>query len=89
MGYVKAKSTPSLVAGGASGVLLLVAGALVGTASTQTGAIVGVVVSLALGARFLPSFVKTRTLMPAGVMALLSVIGVAATAFLLASTWSR
>ena len=83
MGFVKAKSTPSLVAGGIAGVLLLVAGALVGTATTQAGAILGAIVSAALGARFLPSFVKTKKLVPAGVMAVLSVIGVAATAFLL------
>jgi len=83
MGFVKAKSTPSLLAGGIAGVLLLVAGALVGTASTQTGAILGAIVSAALGARFLPSFVTTKKLVPAGLMAVLSVIGVAATGLLL------
>jgi uncharacterized membrane protein (UPF0136 family) len=77
MGYVKAKSTASLVAGGISGVLLLVAGYLMGTASGRVGLILGVVVSVALAGRFVPSYLKTKKAMPAGMMAALSIVGVA------------
>jgi uncharacterized membrane protein (UPF0136 family) len=76
MGFVKAKSNASLIAGGVSGVLLLVAGYLLGSASAQAGAILGLVVSVALAGRFVPSYLKTKKAMPAGMMAVLSVIGV-------------
>jgi uncharacterized membrane protein (UPF0136 family) len=76
MGFVKAKSNASLIAGGISGVLLLVAGYLMGSASAQAGLILGLVVSVALAGRFVPSYLKTKKAMPAGLMAVLSVIGV-------------
>ena len=82
-GFVKAKSKPSLIAGGIAGLLLLVAGYLLGTASAQAGLILGMLVSLALAVRFVPSFLKTRKPVPAGMMAALSVLGVALTVLLL------
>ena len=63
MGYVKAKSTPSLVAGGISGALLLFAGFLMGRDYVQVGVIGGIVVSVALAGRFIPSYLKTRKMM--------------------------
>lgn len=85
MGFVKAKSNASLIAGGLAGALLVVAGYLVGTENQRAGLILGVVVSVALAGRFVPSFLKTKKPMPAGVMAGLSVVGVALTVLSLAT----
>jgi uncharacterized membrane protein (UPF0136 family) len=79
MGFVKAKSRASLVAGGVSGALLLVAGYLMGSANVQVGLILGGVLSVALAGRFVPSFLKTKKVMPAGLMAALSLVGIIAT----------
>ncbi len=84
MGFVKAKSRASLIAGSVSGALLLLAGFLasggLGPSKVTTGAVLGLVVSLALAARFVMTFLRSRKMMPAGLMALLSVIGVVVTA---------
>ena len=81
MGFVKAKSKPSLIAGGISGIALLAAGYLVGTGTmTRIGLIVGLVVSLALAGRFVGAFKKSKKVMPAGLMAVLGIAGVAVTA---------
>lgn len=88
MGFVKAKSTPSLLAGGVAGALLLVSGYLLGTASAQAGLIVGAVVSVALAGRFVPTFLRTKKLMPSGMMAALSVIGTGLIGFLLVRSFT-
>jgi len=75
MGYVKASSMPSLIAGGISGILLLIAGALI-PSKPQVGLILGLVISIALAGRFVPMFLKTHSFMPAGMMSILSVIGI-------------
>ncbi|HKQ69259.1 MAG TPA: TMEM14 family protein [Polyangiaceae bacterium] len=80
LGYVKAKSRPSLVAGGISGGLLLVAGYLLGIGSATGGCLLGLVQSVALAVRFVPAFAKGRKFMPAGLIALLGVGGIALTA---------
>jgi uncharacterized membrane protein (UPF0136 family) len=79
IGFVKAKSIPSIVAGSVSGALLLGAGYLVGDAQPLPGLALGFVVSLLLAGRFIPSFHKTRAVMPGGFMAALSVGGAALT----------
>jgi len=79
MGYLKAGSKESLIAGGVSGLLLLVAGYLIATAKTQPGLILGIVVSAALAYKFVPAFLATHKFMPAGMMALLSVVGIVMT----------
>lgn len=83
VGYVKAKSRASLVAGGISGAVLLLAAYLVGTAgsasTSQLALVVGMVVSLALAGRFIGAYRKSKKVMPAGVMALLGVVGVVVT----------
>lgn len=78
MGFVKAKSRPSLIAGGISGAALLVAGYLVGSGA-QIGLVIGLVVSLALAARFVMTFRKSKKVMPAGLMAVLGIAGVVIT----------
>jgi uncharacterized membrane protein (UPF0136 family) len=78
MGYVKANSRASLIAGLSSGVLLLGAAYLVGARGTM-GLLLGLVVSLPLAGRFISGFRKTGKVMPAGLMALLSIAGVVLT----------
>ena len=79
MGFVKAGSTASIVAGGISGALLLVAGYLVGAGKVQAGLILGIVLSLALAGRFIPAYLNTHKFMPAGMVAILSVVGLVLT----------
>jgi uncharacterized membrane protein (UPF0136 family) len=74
MGYVKAGSPASIIAGGIAGLLLIGAGLLFAT-HTQPGLILGLIVSLALAGKFLPAFLKTYSFMPAGLMSALSIIG--------------
>jgi len=75
MGYAKAGSTASLIAGSISGALLLVAAFLL-SGSPVAGIVLGGVVSLLLIGYFLPKFLSTHAMMPAGMMSLLSLIGV-------------
>ena len=77
LGFVKAKSRASLFAGGVSGVLLVVAG-MMALKNPSVGYVVGAVVSGLLMGRFLPVFLKTKAWYPAGIMAVLAVLGVAA-----------
>lgn len=79
IGYVKAGSPASIIAGSISGVLLLVSGYLIGSGKVQAGLILGIVLSLALAGRFLPAFLSTHKWMPAGMMAILSAIGLVLT----------
>ena len=76
LGFLKAKSRASLIAGGLAGALLLVAGYLVFASASLAGPILGLVVCVGLAGRFVPAFLKTRKPMPAGMMAALSVVGV-------------
>ena len=79
MGFVKAKSRASLIAGTIAGVLLLGAGYEVSARGT-VGLVLGLVVSLALAGRFGATFKKSRKVMPHGLMALLGTVGVIVTA---------
>jgi len=79
MGYVKAKSRASLVAGGVAGLLLLLAGYAVGAGRTTAGLGLGLAVSIALVGRFGSVFAKSRKVMPAGLMTLLGAVGVVLT----------
>ena len=75
MGYVKAGSTASLIAGSISGVLLLVAAFLL-PAQMIVSLTIATIVSLLLAGRFLPAFFRSGKLMPDGIMALLSILGI-------------
>ena len=75
MGYVKAGSTASIIAGSIAGILLLIAAWML-PGNLTPGLILALVVSVALAGRFLPAFIKTGHLMPAGLMSVLSVIGI-------------
>lgn len=88
MGFVKAKSKASLIAGGVSGLLLMLAGALIllGRSPGPTvGLAIGLVVSLLLAGRFGAVFAKSRKMMPAGLMLGLGVLGALLSALALAA----
>lgn len=74
IGFVRAGSTASIIAGSISGILLLVAAFLL-PGNVAAGLALAAVVSLLLAGRFLPAFIKTGAVMPAGMMSVLSVIG--------------
>src|SRR5437868_4139857 len=75
IGYVKAGSTASIIAGSIAGILLLVAAWLM-PANLAASLILAAIVSIALAGRFIPAFIRTGHLMPAGLMSILSVIGI-------------
>jgi uncharacterized membrane protein (UPF0136 family) len=66
IGFVKAKSRASLIAGVVLGSLLGIAAGLLATGSPVVAAALGLVSALVLIARFLPAFLRTKKLMPAG-----------------------
>ena len=87
IGYLKARSTASLVAGGVSGVLLLVASFLLrGTgARFAAGEVLALVVSLLLLGRFAPALMRGKT-MPAAYMVPLALVGAVTAVVLLLGT---
>ena len=77
IGYLKAGSTASIIAGGIAGVLLLVAAFLL-PEHRAAGLATGLIISVLLAAQFAPKFFRTGRVMPAGMMSVLSVIGIIA-----------
>lgn len=77
VGYVKADSVASIIAGSITGVLLLVAAFLL-PEHRAIGLATALVISLLLAAQFVPKFIRAGRVMPAGMMSILSVIGVIA-----------
>jgi uncharacterized membrane protein (UPF0136 family) len=75
IGYVKAGSMASIIAGSITGILLLVAAFLL-SSHRGAGLAIALVVSLLLAVQFVPNFLQTGRAMPAGMMSILSVIGV-------------
>ena len=75
IGYVKAGSTPSIIAGSITGLLLLV-GAWLLPEHRAAGLLTVMIVSLLLAAQFIPKFIRTGKAMPAGMMSVLSAIGI-------------
>ncbi len=75
LGYVKAQSVPSLVFGLGSSIALLICGWLVSTQNAMgtKGAIgIGLLLAVFFGIRY----ARTRKLMPAGLMTVLSLVAV-------------
>jgi len=77
VGYVKAGSVASIIAGSITGVLLLVAAFLL-PEHRGLGLATALVISLLLAGQFVPKFLQTGRMIPAGMMSILSVIGVIA-----------
>jgi uncharacterized membrane protein (UPF0136 family) len=75
VGYVKAGSVISIIAGSIAGLLLVAAAFLLPDHKT-TGLIIALLVSLLLAGQFVPKFFSTHKVMPAGLMSVLSVIGI-------------
>lgn len=84
LGYVKAQSKPSLVSGLISGIALLVAW-FVTLQSYDTGMMLATVFAIALLIVFAIRFRKTNKFMPAGLMAILSLVGAIVFAIALAA----
>jgi uncharacterized membrane protein (UPF0136 family) len=78
MGYVKASSLPSLIAGSISGVVLLVAGFILRN-HFNVALVLGLVVSVSLAGYFLPAYMDRKAIFPVGVMAALSLVSVVVT----------
>ncbi len=74
IGFVRAGSTASLIAGSISGLLILLAAFLL-PGNVTAGLALAALISIALAGQFLPKFLKTGAFMPAGMMAVLSVLG--------------
>jgi uncharacterized membrane protein (UPF0136 family) len=77
VGYLKAGSVASIIAGSITGVLLLVAAFLL-PEHHAIGLATALIVSILLAAQFVPKFLRTGRVMPAGMMSILSVIGIIA-----------
>ena len=77
VGYLKAGSVASIIAGSITGVLLLVAAFLL-PEHRAIGLATAFIISLLLAAQFVPKFIRTGRVMPAGMMSILSVIGLIA-----------
>lgn len=75
VGYVKAGSVVSVIAGSIAGILLLGAAWLMPDYQA-VGLSAALVVSVLLAGQFVPKFFKTYKVMPAGLMSALSVIGI-------------
>jgi uncharacterized membrane protein (UPF0136 family) len=75
IGYVKAGSVPSIIAGSVTGVLLVVAAFLL-PEHRAVGLATAFIISLLLAGQFVPKFLRTGRAMPAGLMSILSVIGI-------------
>jgi uncharacterized membrane protein (UPF0136 family) len=74
--FLHVGSKASLIAGGISGILLLVAGWLLHTGQVNGGLILGIIVCFGLAGRFLPKFFKEGQWWPAGVEGWLGLVGV-------------
>jgi uncharacterized membrane protein (UPF0136 family) len=77
VGYVKAGSVASIIAGSLTGLLLLVAAFLL-PEHRAIGLATAFIISLLLAAQFAPKFIRTGRAMPAGMMSILSLIGIIA-----------
>lgn len=73
IGFIKAKSKASLIAGGVSGGLLIVSGILL-LIGVPFGLYLGFAVTVVLCAVFASRYVKTKAMMPARMMLLISIV---------------
>ncbi len=75
IGFIKAKSRPSLIAGHISGVIILIAIALIfSEKGVKAGCILATLTALGLSIFFGKRFAKSRKFMPGGLMASVSAI---------------
>lgn len=76
IGFIKAKSKPSLIAGHVSGLIIVIAIFLMKTdgPASRFGGLLAFFTALALTLFFGKRFAKTRKMMPAGMMAIVSAL---------------
>jgi len=74
MGYLKAQSRPSLISGLVSGIALLIAWLITLFQSYNVGIALATLLAIALLIVFAIRFRKTNKFMPAGLMAILSLV---------------
>lgn len=75
VGYFKAGSVISIIAGSICGILLLISAWLL-PEHLAAGLTIALFTSALLAAQFVPKFFRTGKVMPAGLMSILSVIGI-------------
>lgn len=78
IGYVKAKSLVSLIAGLVSGALLVTASLLLPN-RPEIAYTMAIIVSVLLAGKFVPDFIHRKTVIPGGLMALLSLVSIVLT----------
>lgn len=76
LGYVRASSLPSLLAGGVAGLILVGAGVAMMRGSYQLGWWIALVVAILLLGRFASASFSNFKMMPGGMMIILSVIAI-------------
>jgi uncharacterized membrane protein (UPF0136 family) len=79
IGYVRAKSAPSLFAGIACALGLFLAAILMEKDLAVPALIIGLLVCISLAGKFVPDFIHKKALFPGGVMAPLSIAGIVIT----------
>lgn len=72
IGFVKAKSRASLIAGGSAGLLLVASGLIIMAGRTNIGLMLGLLVSVALAGQFIPKVMLNRAPIHSIIMAILS-----------------
>ncbi len=77
LGFLRAKSKASLIAGSISGLLLLLGWYLSGHGEPKIGFWLSLIVTILLLGKFLPTALKRKQVYPAGIMAVLALIGLA------------
>lgn len=78
IGYKKAGSKASLIAGSLSGAFALTAAGLAASGCVTSGLVLGGATCVALVGRFLPAYLSTKKVMPAGIMSALAACGILA-----------
>ena len=72
IGFVKAKSRASLIAGGSTGLLLVASSIVIMTGRVDLGLMLGLLVSVALAGQFIPKVMLNRAPIHSVIMAILS-----------------
>lgn len=78
IGFIKAKSLPSLIAGAITGAMLIVASLQLPARPIVSG-VVALIASVALAGKFVPDLLHKKAFLPSGLMALLSVASIVLT----------
>lgn len=74
IGFVKAKSRASLIAGSITGLVLIASGILIGQNAIVPGLVIGLLISVALAGQFIPKVMVNRAPPHVILMAVLSAV---------------